>query len=187
MSARPTMCIAGMSAPLAMQVAISSSTELEDSCLTPEVPKQSPASCPVAGTALEAAGSVDVELTAREHTAPAARSAPTVPPAGKDAPGSLQEEDASQGTGIRQRSRRRLRPSEAQEAAQPGDGGLGDREPLIASAGGLLQVSLEQRPFKQWLERETVETRWHIDLARRELLVNNRRLCAANRVPPAPL
>ena len=107
-----------------------------------------------------------MELTAREHTAPAASSAPAVVPASKGAPGSLPEEDASPETGIRQRSRRRLRPPEGLEAAQPGDIGLGEGEPLIASAGGLLQVSMEQRPFKQWLERETVKTRCRADSAR---------------------
>eukprot|EP00891_Asterochloris_glomerata_P005375 jgi/Astpho2/5375/fgenesh1_pg.00075_%23_46_t len=83
----------------------------------------------------------------------------SVPLTGKGTLGSLSEEDASPETGIRQRSRRRLRPSEGQEAAQSGDVSVGDEEPLIASAGGLLQVPVEQRPFKQWLERETVENR----------------------------
>ena len=131
-----------------------------------------------AGTALQPAGSTDVELTARERTASAASSAPASPPTGKGALGSLPEEDASPEIGIRQRSRRRLRPSEGQEVAQPGDLSLGEGEPLIASAGGLLQVPLEQRPFKQWMKRETVETRCRPGLARGRCLMASAGVCS---------
>ena len=128
---------------------------------------------PVAGTAPQPAGTTDVELAAREHTAPASTSAPAIPPTSKGAMGSLPEEGASPEAGIRQRSRRRFQPSEGQEAAQqPGAIGRGEGEPLIASAGGLLQVPLEQRPFKQWLERETVETRCHAPVCHWEPLVS---------------